>query len=82
MRELYHDIANNRSNLYGLYLKNKREEMGVSCMQIAKEMQQRGLHGARREFIYHIEIGDRTVNDIEMAIINSIIVFCFCLWSD
>ncbi len=73
MRELYHDVANNRSNLYGLYLIKKREEMEVSRAQLALKMQQRGLTAARRESIYHIEIGDRTANDIEMAIINSIL---------
>lgn len=73
MRELYHDVANNRSNLYGLYLKKKRKELGVSCAQLALKMQQKGLTAARREFIYHIELGDRTANDIEIAIINNIL---------
>lgn len=75
MRELYHDVANNRSNLYGIYLMKKRREMGVSRALLALRMQQRGLTAARRESIYHIEIGDRTANDIEIAIINSILGF-------
>ena len=73
MRELYQDVANNRSNLYGIYLKKKRKELGISCAQLALKMQQRGLTAARRESIYHIEIGDRTANDIEVAVINSIL---------
>ena len=73
MRELYHNVTNNRNNLYGLYLRKKRKELKVTCTQLVIKMQQRGLTEARREFIYQIERGVRTVNDIEIVTINRIL---------
>lgn len=73
MRELYRDVTNNRSNLYGLYLRIKRKELKVTYTQLAIKMQERGLTEARREFIYQIERGIRTVNDIEIFTINRIL---------
>ncbi len=73
MRELYRNVTNNRNNLYGLYLRKKRKELKVTCTQLVIKMQQRGLTEARREFIYQIERGIRTVNDIELFTINSIL---------
>ena len=73
MRELYHNVTNNRNNLYGLYLRKKRKELKVTCTQLVIKMQERGLTEARREFIYQIERGIRTVNDIEIFTINRIL---------
>ena len=73
MRELYRGVTNNQSNLYGLFLRKKRKELKVACSQLAIKMQERGLTEARREFIYQIERGVRTVNDIEIYTINRIL---------